>query len=65
MGYHSELIADLLIRHGVPSKAKTKSVTIRLPETDIARAKAIAKRRGVKYQPLLKALLHEALKQDS
>jgi hypothetical protein len=27
-----------------------------------ARAKAIAKREGVKYQPLLKNLLHEALK---
>jgi predicted DNA binding CopG/RHH family protein len=58
---HSELITDLLIKHGKPPAAKTKPVTIRLPEQDIARAKRIAKQQGIKYQPLLKSLLHEAL----
>lgn len=59
---HEELIADLLIKHGRPMGAKTKTVTIRLPEQDIARAKAIAKRHGIKYQPLLKSLIHDGLK---
>ena len=58
---HSELITDLLIKHGKPAAARTKPVTIRLPEQDIARAKRIARQQGIKYQPLLKSLLHDAL----
>jgi predicted DNA binding CopG/RHH family protein len=59
---HRELITDLLIKYGRPVNAKTKTVTIRLPEQDLARAKEIAKREGIKYQPLLKSLLHDALR---
>jgi predicted DNA binding CopG/RHH family protein len=59
---HSDLISDLLIKRGKRVTNPTKSVTIRLAEEDITRAKQIAKREGIKYQPLLKTLLHEALK---
>jgi predicted DNA binding CopG/RHH family protein len=45
-----------------PGNAKTRTVTLRLPEQDLARAKEIAKREGIKYQPLLKSLLHDALR---
>ena len=59
---HRELITDLLIKYGRPVNAKTKTVTIRLPEQGLARAKEIAKREGIKYQPLLESLLHDALR---
>jgi predicted DNA binding CopG/RHH family protein len=59
---HADLISDLLIKHGRKAMPKTKSVTIRMPEQDIERARRIAKKRGMKYQPLIKSILHEALK---
>jgi predicted DNA binding CopG/RHH family protein len=58
---HSDMLSGILIKHGKRVTDKTKSVTIRLPEHDILRAKEIARREGIKYQPLLKTLLHDAL----
>ena len=43
----------------------TKNVSLRLPVTDIERARKLAATRGVGYQPLIKTLLHEALKKES
>jgi predicted DNA binding CopG/RHH family protein len=59
---HRERITDLLIKYGRPVAARTRTVTIRIAEQDLARAKEIARREGVKYQPLLKSLLHDALR---
>jgi predicted DNA binding CopG/RHH family protein len=40
----------------------TKQVSIRLPVTDLERAKRLARRKGIpKYQSYIKTLLHEAL----
>jgi predicted DNA binding CopG/RHH family protein len=61
---HQDLIADLLLKHGrrgVP----TKSISVRLPVTDIERARKLAEKRGVGYQTVIKTLLHEALKRES
>lgn len=37
------------------------TITIRLAEADIARARTLAAEKGLKYQTYLKMLLHEAL----
>lgn len=39
----------------------TRTVSIRLPEVDIARARLQAAKRGLPYQTYIKSLLHEAL----
>ena len=48
-------------RRGLP----TKNVAVRLPVTDIERARKLAAKRGVGYQTIIKTLLHEALKKAS
>jgi len=62
---HQELIADLLLKHGRRGAVPTKNVSVRLPVTDIERARRLAGKRGVGYQTLIKTLLHEALKKES
>jgi predicted DNA binding CopG/RHH family protein len=37
------------------------TITIRLPEADLARARNLAAQKGLRYQTYLKMLLHEAL----
>lgn len=37
------------------------TITIRLAEDDLARARTLASRRGLRYQTYLKMLLHQAL----
>lgn len=62
---HQDLIADLLLKHGRRGAVPTKNVSVRLPVTDIERARKLAGKRGVGYQTLIKTLLHEALKKES
>jgi len=62
---HQDLIADLLLKRGRRGAVPTKSVSVRLPVTDIERARKLAEKRGVGYQTVIKTLLHEALKQES
>ena len=58
-------IADLLLKHGRRGAVPTKSVSVRLPVTDLERARKLAEKRGVGYQTVIKTLLHEALKRES
>ncbi len=62
---HQDLIADL-VRQANARRAKlpSKSIAIRLPVNDIARARHLAARQGVGYQTLVKMLLHEALERE-
>jgi predicted DNA binding CopG/RHH family protein len=46
-------------------RAATKSVTIRLPITDLETAQEIADRRGLPYQTFIKGLLHQALEREN
>jgi predicted DNA binding CopG/RHH family protein len=62
---HQDLIADLLLKQGRRGAVPTKSVSVRLPVTDIERARKLAEKRGVGYQTVIKTLLHEALKRES
>ena len=56
---HQELIADLLVKHGRRGAVPTKNISVRLPVTDLERARKIAERRGVGHQVVIKTLLHE------
>ncbi len=62
---HQDLIADLLLKHGRRGAVPTKTVSLRLPVTDIERARRLAEKRGVGYQTVIKTLLHEALRRES
>ncbi len=42
----------------------TPTVSIRIDPADLSRARALAERRGLRYQTYLKMLLHEALEQE-
>ena len=44
--------------------ATAKNITIRLPLEDLEKARALARRRGLRYQTYVKMLLHQALAAD-
>ena len=46
-------------------KKASVQIAIRLPETDLARARKIAERKGIGYQTLLKMLVHEGLTREA
>jgi len=55
---------ELKLRRLPPSSAPAgpaKNITIRVPDEDLARARGLAAKRGLRYQTYLKMLLHEAL----
>jgi predicted DNA binding CopG/RHH family protein len=45
--------------------APTQSVTIRLPAEDVAKARRIAAAKGLRYQTVVKTLLHKALVKEA
>jgi len=54
-----------LTRGTVARRGNTPTTTIRLDPTDISKARALAQKRGLKYQTYLKALIHEALEREA
>lgn len=48
---------------GKPSGA-SPTLTLRVPEADISRARALAARKGLRYQTLLQMLIHEGLERE-
>ena len=54
----SSLVAKL-------NKKSSVQIAIRLPATDIARARKIAERKGIGYQTLVKMLVHEGLVREA
>jgi predicted DNA binding CopG/RHH family protein len=61
-----EQIEALAMKHGrmVPARNVERSVqiSIRLPESDIERAKTMAQKKGIPYQSLLKQVIREGLR---
>ena len=53
-----------VVRMAQERSQASPTITIRLPESDLARAKNLAARRGLRYQTYLKMLLHEALESE-
>jgi len=60
---HPEVLTEAFERaYGKP--VATQSITLRLPVQDIAKARQVAMARGLRYQTLLKSILHEALARE-
>jgi len=47
------------------NKTATVQIALRLPETDLTKARELATRKGVGYQTLLKMLVHEGLRREA
>lgn len=47
-----------------PRAGTTPTVSIRIAPEDIARARGLAEKKGLRYQTYLKMLLHEALERE-
>lgn len=47
------------------NRENTVQIALRLPETDLEKARQIAARKGVGYQTLLKMLVHEGLAREA
>jgi hypothetical protein len=47
------------------NKVASVQIALRLPEPDIAKARALATRKGIGYQTLLKMLVHEGLRREA
>jgi predicted DNA binding CopG/RHH family protein len=54
-----------LARERAASAGASPTITIRLPEADLAKARELAAKKGLRYQTYLKMLLHEALERES
>lgn len=63
---HIDEIGEYVLKHGklVGPRIveKTRSVTLRIPESDLQRAKSIAETTGKPYQRVLKEAMREGLK---
>ena len=47
------------------NKKRSIQIAIRLPESDLVKARALAERKGVGYQTLLKMFVHEGLAREA
>jgi len=54
----SHLVAQL-------NRTASVQIALRLPEPDLAKARALATRKGIGYQTLLKMLVHEGLHREA
>lgn len=52
-------------RRVIQERRESKNITIRIALTDIERARALAAKKGIGYQTLMKMLLKEALDRES
>lgn len=63
---HPEVITKAFEQaYGKPGSRATQPVTIRLPVADVAKARRMAACKGLRYQTLVKTLLHEALAREA
>jgi predicted DNA binding CopG/RHH family protein len=58
--------AEGRMKQGVPTaRGVTPTTSIRLDPADIEKARAVAAKRGLRYQTYLKMLIHEALQRET
>jgi hypothetical protein len=50
---------------GQLNRTASVQIALRLPEPDVAKARELAKRKGIGYQTLLKMLVHEGLRREA
>ena len=66
LGKFKEAARDGSLGQGtLARRGRTPGVTIRLDPSDIARARAQAEKRGLRYQTYIKMILHQALAQEA
>lgn len=53
-----------ILQHARRRAGATPTVSIRIAPEDIARARGLAEKKGLRYQTYLKMLLHEALERE-
>ena len=53
-----------MLQHARQRAGVTPTVSIRIAPEDIARARGLAEKKGLRYQTYLKMLLHEALERE-
>jgi hypothetical protein len=57
--------STLVAKMNKMNRKSSVQIAIRLPQTDLARARELAERRGLGYQTLLKMLVHEGLSREA
>jgi len=62
--FHQAALEGRLRQGTLKQRGATPPTTIRLAPEDIARARTLAERRGLRYQTYLKMLIHEALERE-
>ena len=50
---------------GQLNRPASVQIALRLPESDVAKARELATRKGIGYQALLKMLVHEGLRREA
>lgn len=50
---------------GQLNRTASVQIALRLPETDVTKARQLATRKGIGYQTLLKMLVHEGLRREA
>ncbi|HUS06195.1 MAG TPA: hypothetical protein VMZ52_07865 [Bryobacteraceae bacterium] len=55
---------ERIARERASQAGASPTITIRLPENDLTRARTFAAKKGLRYQTYLKMLLHEALNSE-
>jgi hypothetical protein len=60
---HGACCCRIQLRNVRP-RGHTEQIALRLPVSDLAAAKAMAEKRGIGYQTLLKAFIHEAIERE-
>jgi len=51
-------------QHLLKNARASKNITIRMPITDLERARKLSARKGLGYQTFIKTLLHESLERE-
>lgn len=65
---HPEVVTEIMslaVRAGTARRSALKTVTMRIPESDLAMAQQLADQKGLPYQTYIKVLLHEALTREA
>ena len=62
--FHEAILQGRVRQGTLKQRGVTPATTIRLAPEDISRARALAERRGLRYQTYLKMLIHEALERE-
>jgi predicted DNA binding CopG/RHH family protein len=64
---HAEVATEIMahaIKSGSARRGPFRTVTMRLPVSDIQAAQSLAKRKGMPYQTYIKMMLHQTIQKE-